>query len=236
MGEKVLKNIALLIAFILLFSGFGSATFGVSPFDTEAEVNNSRAFEIGLINTGEKTLKLNFSFENVSGSSVNPESDRVFLKPSARKSSPEGGGWYYLNGEYVKIRYWSFEYTANSVQGEDSFELNIQATPRNSSGPVYGPKVAQLREIQYNVDVIGDNSYGGITWTQDQKEEDQTSQTPESKTNPPTENNQENSTVTNISGDSPESGEQNEESSVNSLTLLLLVITLFTLGYILYEV
>lgn len=231
------KGILLVFLTSIFLSGPAVSTFGVSSFQTEADLNDTREFRIGLINTGGSSLRVNFSSRNASSGSLDLDSREILLEPSETGTSPQGSGWYYLDGRYVEIRYWSFSYMPEDMGGVDRFELRVQATPVNSSGPTYGPTISQVRDIEYNLNLTGGDDASGSVWGsgnygeprdpgEDRVEDQRAPETGESSE--PV-----NDSI-NQSGDSAE--ERSDQGSVNKVTLILLATTLFTALYILNEV
>lgn len=232
-----LKKILLFLLASVFFSGSVVSTFGVSSFQTEAELNSSKEFRLGLINTGNTSLRVNFSARNVSRGSLDLDSGEVLLEPSETDRSPQGSGWYYLDGRYVEISYWSFSYKPMDLGGVDSFKLRVMAKPANSSGPAYGPTIAQLREIEYNINLTGGDGGTQSVWasgTYDNSEE-QYEDIGRNSTSSGTENISESVNGTRNQNQTDRGGGA-EEGPVNEFTFILLVTTLFIVVYVLYEV
>lgn len=221
---------------MVLLSSQAVSTFGISTFDTEVDLNSSqRSFEIGLLNTGDRELNISFSAVNVSNGEVVFDTKNMVLPPSEVSSSPEGSGWYYLNGEYVETEYMEFTYAPQVTEGYESFNIEILAKPLDSDQQNYGPDIAQLREVSYTVEMPEPES--GSNWQGEFTEEDpgQVSQKDSSRENI---SNKSTGEDLSESSDGNVTDQENDEttSSVNGLTLLLLASTLITALYIYYEV
>ena len=234
MANSPAVKLVIITGMLTFSAGFSGAALGVSSTNTDADINGSKSFELGLINTGQKPLNLDFSFENVSKGQITPSSTSITLEPSAQESSPDGANWYYLGERYVKIRYWTFEYIPERTQGKDSFNLNIQAAPTSLPGSPNGPRIVQVREIDYDLDITNDGSNGGITWTQQYSKQDEKKSAAEHSTNSSADTRQKTSPSQNSQDSKTENTGQKD--SINFVTIVFLLITLLTLAYILYEI
>ncbi len=228
---------AITIFSLLFLVSPGAATFGLNTFQTEAEINSTHSFRLGLINTGEEPLRVNFSANNLSRGDVEFDSREIVLPPSHVESSPQGGGWYYLDGRYIEINYQEFRYIPRSMTGGDIFSLEVLARPLNSTGPVYGPDIAQLREIKYTVNFPENSESGdGGVWSNEGYELEDMSENTLSGEDETT-GQSPGSTSGKVNSTANEDEETEDDSgSVNSLTLVLLLTSLITALYIYSEV
>lgn len=233
--DKKISLVAMASLFVF-FTAPAAATFGLNAFQTEADINSTHSFRLGLINTGDEPLRVSFSAVNLSKGEVSFESEEIVLPPSEIKSSPQGSGWYYLNGRYVEINYQAFRYIPRSQEGKDIFDVEVLAKSLNSTGPVYGPDIAQLREIEYRVNFPYASDPGSSVWRNEgysvnengsetsRVQDDQVSGQDPGSVGP----------AVNRSGE--DTSKRRQTGSINTLTFVLLLTSLITALYIYTEV
>ena len=230
-------SLVAMMSLLVLFSSSAAATFGLNAFQTEADINSTHGFRLGLINTGEEPLRVSFSAVNLSKGEVSFESEEILLPSSDIKSSPQGSGWYYLNGRYVEINYQEFQYVPRNLQGKDVFSVEVLAKPLNSTGPVYGPDIAHLREIEYNVNFpYASESGGGGVWSNEGYSANENGTGPSEIQEDEDSGRDPGSSSPRGNQSRQDKVEQTETGSINTLTFVLLLTSLITALYIYTEV
>lgn len=232
------KYIIFLLVVSMTFQSSASL-FGTFPQQLEKQTDDlDEEISIGVINTGESDLNLEFTSPESREYNISMPGD-VVLEPSEISSNPEGEDWYYLgNGSYASYEIFSFPVEISEYRESNTVHVPLTVT---ATGEQVGTNpVTRLRDYNYTLQLNprlrplerdGDVQQGDLYW------EDETS-VPEEWTENRTENTSERSgsseSDTNRSEDyKQQQGEisDGEEEGV-SLTLLLLAGIALTSLYI----
>lgn len=146
-----MKKKIVLLALALLMTGTASAfTLGTFQYqETKSTSGEPVEFTLGLVNLGDKDLRVEFQASNREKISLNLE-ENITVPPSEITSNPRGEGWYALeNGSYVKVTRYSFDAGARNFRNR-SFTLDILARS-NETGQTSYKKVVQERSYEFTI-------------------------------------------------------------------------------------
>lgn len=148
------KMLILVLTGFFLVSSASASLFGTFPYQLEQQSDDlSTQIGVGVVNTGDEELKLEFStLESREYNVSNPE--KVRLEPSEITSDPEGENWYYVgDGKYVKVKQFYFDVEISKYRDSNRIDipLNIVASNADASSGSSAAAVSQFRSYNYTI-------------------------------------------------------------------------------------